>query len=154
MRMRIIKVFSWAAVAWVAFGCGMTTVQVPPVQTPPPMNPGPGQPVSLSQDVQPIFTAHCASCHRDGGGAAVFFGIKIRLDSSDDAFSTLVNQTSVQNSSFTLVKPSDSANSLLYLKISSNNPPVGSRMPLLSSPLSDSQIQTIKDWIDQGAADN
>ena len=116
--------------------------------------PAPGETVSLSTHVQPIFTAHCASCHRDGGGASVLVGIDIRLDNASNSFSTLVNQPSAQNANFTLVKEDDSANSLLYLKVSSSNPPVGSRMPFLSSPLSDDEIRVIKDWIDQGALNN
>lgn len=116
--------------------------------------PAPGEPVSLSNHVQTIFTAHCASCHRDGGGASVLVGIDIRLDNASNSFATLVNQPSAQDSNFTLVKENDSANSLLYLKVSSSNPPVGSRMPFLSSPLSDDEIRVIKDWIDQGALNN
>lgn len=119
-----------------------------------PVLPGPGEPVSFSQHVQPIFSARCASCHRDGGLAASFSGIALRLTDAEKSYATLVNQLSSQDDSYTLVVPSDSANSLLYLKVSSDNPPVGERMPLFSSALPADQVRVIQDWIDQGAADN
>jgi hypothetical protein len=119
-----------------------------------PVLPAPGEPISFAQHIQPIFTARCAGCHRDGGLAATFSGIKLRLTSADVSYATLVNQLSAQRDAFTLVKPSDSANSLLYLKVSRHDPPVGGRMPLIGSPLSADQIRVIKDWIDQGALDN
>ena len=111
-------------------------------------NPG----VSFANDIQPIFTTRCAGCHRDGGAAALP-NIPMRLNEGR-SFASLVNQPSGQNASVTLVVPGDSTNSLLFQKISSPVPPVGSRMPLFSSPLDQAEQFLIRDWIDHGAKDN
>jgi hypothetical protein len=51
------------------------------------------------------------------------------------------------------VVPGDPARSLLYRKVSEDNPPVGSRMPL-GGRLTDEQITLIRLWIEQGARNN
>lgn len=114
----------------------------------------PGVPgaVSLANDVQPIFNAHCIACHADGG-AAVLAGIPLRL-TPGDAHGSLVNQPSVQDASLTLVVPGNAAASLLFTKVSQDTPPVGARMPLFGNNLSADQIALIQAWIDQGAMDN
>jgi hypothetical protein len=127
-----------------ACGCGSDPVNMPPPQS--------GDTISFAQHIQPIFNARCISCHQDGTFASGS-GIAMRL-TADRSFATTVNQPSSQNASLTLVVPGDSATSLLYLKVSQNSPPVGSRMPLLSSPLSSTDLGLIRDWIDQGALNN
>jgi len=109
-------------------------------------------PVSFTADVQPIFTTYCANCHREGG-IADNAGIALRLvdgESRDD----LINQSSVQDPTLTLVVPGDSSQSLLWQKISMDDPPVGSRMPFQQSPLDEADIDTIRRWIDEGAMAN
>lgn len=108
--------------------------------------------ISFSGRIQPIFTPTCTVCHSPGG-VADLSGIALQL-TEDVAYDLLVNQASVQDESFTLVVPGDSASSLLFLKINSNSPPIGDRMPLFSSVLSADEIALIRDWIDQGAMDN
>ncbi len=108
--------------------------------------------VAFSARVQPIFTTNCAGCH-SAGGIADQSGIALRLVSGE-SFDLLVNQQSVQNSALTLVIPGDAESSLLFQKISSDNPPVGLRMPRFVAPLSDADVQTIRNWIDQGAPNN
>ncbi len=105
--------------------------------------------VSFSNQIQPIFDANCTVCHVVGG-IAEFTG---QLLTAEESFDAIVNQPSFQ-SSFIRVVPGDSSASLLFLKVSSNPPPVGSRMPLGGAPLSDADIALIRDWIDQGAANN
>jgi hypothetical protein len=73
---------------------------------------------------------------------------------SGSSFGSLVNQSSSQRSDLTLVTPGNPDASLMWLKVSSNSPPVGSRMPLLGAPLSSSELATIRDWITQGAMNN
>lgn len=114
--------------------------------------PEPGDSVSFANHVQPILTAKCASCHRTGAFANSA-GIAMLL-SAGDAYGSLVNRPSSQNAALTLVVPGDSANSLLFLKVSQASPPVGSRMPLLAAPLSDAEQALIRDWIDDGALNN
>ncbi len=111
-----------------------------------------GTAVSFSADVLPILTSLCATCHRDGG-IADQAGITLQLV-EDLAFDMLLNNNSVQDESLSFVEPGDSTSSLMFLKVSSDSPPVGNRMPFQLAPLSDAQIATIRDWIDQGALDN
>lgn len=108
----------------------------------------PGPP-SFANDVLPIFSSKCSTCHRDGGEADQE-GILVRLTNAE-AYASTVNQLSVQNGAWTIVKPGDSAQSLLYLKVSTDAPPVGARMPLSRPALSAADQQAIKDWIDRGA---
>lgn len=121
--------------------------------------PGPGDTpndtggtVSFVAKVLPIFSAKCLTCHQPGGEADTQ-GISMNF-APNTAYDSIVNVLSDQDPALTRVVPSDSANSLLYLKISSATPPVGERMPLMRTPLSQTEIDTIKKWIDQGALDN
>ena len=110
-----------------------------------------GQAISFSGDVQPIINARCTDCHRPGG-----FGPDsgvVMLLTSDRAYGDLVDQPSSQDGELVLVVPGDADASLLFQKVASNDPPVGSRMPLFGMLTAD-EIAIIRDWIDQGAADN
>jgi len=117
--------------------------------------PGPptGKTVSFANDIQPIFTSQCIDCHVTGGFALIFGGVTLQLVAGQ-SFNMLVNQSSVQNANLTLVVPGDSANSLLFQKVSQTAPPVGARMPFLQPPLSPTDQALIRDWIDQGANNN
>ena len=117
--------------------------------------PGPnsGKDVSFANDIQPILTANCVSCHQPGGFAMTFNGIPMDLRGGQ-AFASIVNQQSAQNASFTLVTPDDSSQSLLFRKVSEDNPPVGTTMPFVGGRLSSENLALIRDWIDQGAMNN
>jgi len=108
--------------------------------------------VSFAADVQPIFTTACAGCHSPGGNADLA-GIPTFLRDGE-SYDMLVNVASVQDDELVLVVPGDSAASLLYQKVASNSPPVGSRMPRFAPALSEDEIKLIQDWIDQGAENN
>ncbi|MEK6643945.1 MAG: hypothetical protein AABZ08_08550 [Planctomycetota bacterium] len=133
--------------------CMVTGVplDMPPANTQPDGMPSDGV-ISFANQIQPIFSANCAICHKPGGFADDQ-GITLYL-TAGNAHGLLVNMPSDQDSTLTRVVPGNSAQSLLYLKISSDNPPVGIRMPFLRSPLSQSDINLIRDWIDQGALNN
>ena len=107
------------------------------------------QAVSFADQIQPIFDANCTVCHVSGG-IAEFTG---QLLTAEESFGSIVNQPSFQ-SEFIRVVPGDAEASLLFLKVSSDSPPVGARMPLGGAPLSDADIALIGDWIDEGAANN
>lgn len=111
-----------------------------------------GRAVSFADDIQPIFNAKCISCHSEGSFAGIV-GIDMRL-AEGQAYDSIVNQPSSQNTSFTLIEPGDADSSLLFLKVSSNDPPVGSTMPLIGQTLSPDELALLRDWIDQGALDN
>ncbi|MBI4691010.1 MAG: hypothetical protein HY754_12225 [Nitrospirae bacterium] len=108
--------------------------------------------VSFSAGVQPVFNNNCISCHVSGG----FAGFLILT--SGVSYNNLVNQPSARTGnppSGTRVVPYDSANSVLYQRISGIGLPAGeSTMPLGGALLSDSDQSLIKTWIDQGASNN
>jgi hypothetical protein len=109
---------------------------------------GNGTDVSFASGVQPILTSNCssASCH----GAAESAGLKLAQGS---AYQELVNVPSTSEPVFPRVKPADPDSSYVIIKLEGNQT-VGARMPFGGSPLSASTIQTIRDWIEQGAANN
>lgn len=111
-------------------------------------NPAPSE-VSFSSDIQPILNLNCVGCHVAGGAAGSYL-----ILTSADSYLNLVNQSSKQNSFWKLVIPFKPDSSLLYLKISSSNPPVGNRMPSGGSALNASSIVAIKNWISNGAKNN
>lgn len=107
--------------------------------------------VKFSMDVQPIFNANCTSsnCH---GGSSPQQGQNL---TSGHAFGSIVNVASAEVPSYSRVKPFSSDSSYLYIKITGDSRIAAgtARMPLGGS-LNSSDIQTIKDWIDQGAMNN
>lgn len=109
---------------------------------------GPSTQVTLSRDVQPIFTANCVfeGCH--GGSAPI---LDQDLSSAQRSFASIVNVPSMEVDGLMRVKPGDSANSYLFQKISQDNPQVPTRMPQGRPNLSDGDINLIRRWIDGGA---
>ncbi len=108
-----------------------------------------GEAVTFVADVQPILNERCINCHAPGGFAQM---VGIPWDFREDtAFDDLVNRVSSQDADFTLVVPGDPDSSLMFLKISSESPPVGGMMPLGGPPLTDGEVQLIRAWVEQGA---
>ncbi len=118
-----------------------------------PVGPPTGRTISYSQEVQPIYDAHCTSCHAAGGFGSTFGGGSMVL-TSGQSHATTVDQASAQRPDLFLIRPGDSANSLIYLKVSQNSPPSGETMPLFGDRLSSTELAILRDWIDQGAANN
>jgi hypothetical protein len=118
-------------------GCkDMGTDPAPPTAAPPSAK----TTVSFSQNVKPIFNSPsvgCIGCH--GGTNGLFVGTVADLLKGGVHGPAVV--------------PGNSAQSLLIRKLSAT-PPFGARMPFGGTPLPDSTIQIIKNWIDQGALDN
>ncbi|MFC2142714.1 hypothetical protein ACFLR7_07260 [Acidobacteriota bacterium] len=103
---------------------------------------------SFAQHIQPIFTASCAlsGCHNAGAAA----GLDL---STGMSYAQLVGITSSQDPSRERVDPGDAQASYLVVKIEGRQSE-GSRMPLGRSPLSATEIDTIRNWINLGAEDN
>src|SRR5207249_4939177 len=131
------------------------------VVTPPPT----GTPVSLSKDVQVIFSAKCGpGCH---SGSNPFAGMNLEDGKSHAA---TVDVTSCEAPALKRVKPFDSLGSYMVLKLENGQSSVatctqcatdptlsttcGVQMPFGVTPLSDVEITLIRTWIDQGAQDN
>lgn len=108
--------------------------------------------VSFAYDIQPIFNNNCiTACHQTGGTASAFL-----ILTNDVAYTNLVNKSSTQTTGGgLLVKPSDSANSVLYQRISGIGlDPSEQTMPQNRSLLSSDDQTRIKTWIDEGALNN
>jgi ankyrin repeat protein len=94
----------------------------------------PASPVDFQRDVQPIFRDHCVSCHGPGQAMNGF-----RLDRRADA---------MRGGTQTDIGPGNAEGSRLYHRVAGTS--LGQQMPP-GAPLSEEQIETIKQWIDDGA---
>ncbi len=113
---------------------------------------GGGGGTGFAASIQPIFSANCAlsGCH---AGASPQEGMNL---SSGQAFSNIVNVPSNQ-SSLMRVRPSMPDSSYLVHKIQGTQASVGgsgSRMPEGRAPLSQADIDKIRQWISDGAQNN
>lgn len=128
-----------------------------------------GPTVSLSRDVQPILTNHCAiaGCH------SAPLGGPMSLQASD-SYTALVGVAACEAPALKRVEAGSSATSYLLMKLEGTQSTIlnaggcgtcslaagtvvdcGSRMPLGGPPfLADAEIQVIREWIDEGALDN
>lgn len=100
-------------------------------------------PVSFQHDVVPLIGG-CGGemCHGGLGGASW-------------PYAALVGQPSTEcDDQRLLVAPGDPAHSYLVQKLTGEGMCTGERMPRLGPPLTAAQVQTIADWICQGAANN
>lgn len=96
--------------------------------------PDSGTPVSYSAEIQPIFDTNCGMCH------------------TWDHASTVNASTSCGGAGSVRIAPGNLNTSRLYQKIATT-PPCGNSMPP-GSPLQQSEIDLIRDWILQGAPNN
>lgn len=102
--------------------------------------------VAKFSDIQEnIFNQSCAfsGCHSSGS---------VSPDLSGYSYSNIVNRSSSIGIDY--IEPNDPANSYLLQKVIGSSLINGSRMPLSSSPLSQSQIDAITEWINNGAINN
>lgn len=107
----------------------------PAVTAVPTVGPSASQPVSYHLDVQPILMSECGSCHGGQGGLWI------------DRYELVMRG----GASGAVVVPGKPDESELYLRITGQSTPA---MPLNSPPLSQSEINTIRDWIAEGAPKN
>ena len=126
-------------------GSGVTSPPPPPPPPPPPASFGP----NFSEIQANVFTPTCATpgCHV---GAAAPRGLVL-----DDAnsFGLLVNVASDEDPAFLRVAPGDPDNSYLIQKLE-GTASFGARMPLNGAPLAQVDIDTIRQWITDGAIDD
>ena len=103
----------------------------------------PGEGVSFADDVVPIFDANCTSCHGVQGG----------LNLSVDPYEELVNVESADCAPEVRVVPEDADGSYLIMKLEGSPDICGVQMPQ-GGQLGSEDIETIRQWIDEGAEDN
>ncbi len=102
-------------------------------------SPPQGEKVDYVHDVLPIFKAHCSSCHLDGN------------DKGGLALDTLAALKKGGDTGAGFV-PGQSAKSILLDRILGKGDLP--RMPMGFKPLSDKDIEKVKNWIDQGGVES
>lgn len=104
--------------------------------------------MSFATDVQPIFDANCIGCHSSTGSASW-------MDlTSGSAYDAIVDVPS-NGSALDRVEPGSAADSYLYHKTADTQDTVGGSgnpMPPSAGGLDATSLQTLGDWIDDGAA--
>lgn len=110
-----------------------------------------GSVVTLEEVMARVFRPHCAvpSCHASADPTG-----RMRLDEDFPRTSlrdVAAMGVSCSGQGFVRVVPGDPSRSLLYLKITEDPPPCGSRMPQAADPLPDELIALVREWIAAGA---
>ncbi len=108
--------------------------------------------VSFVEDVQPILLASCIECHDQSAEGQAISGLNLR------DYDGLMSGTQFGK----VVVPGSSMSSALYLTVANVTAPEIHMPPHhedkwaqgQGNPLTEDQVETIKDWIDQGALDN
>lgn len=100
--------------------------------------------VSYSKDVKPIIDEHCMKCHEAGGEGEIKSGLNM------ETYANLMKGTKFGP----MIVPGDAFGSNLVVLIEGRADP-SIHMPRDEhGPLSEAEIATIKNWIDQGAQEN
>ncbi len=94
--------------------------------------------INYESQIQPIFNTNCVSCHTPGGSATLDL--------------TSYNGVMTGGWTGTAVEAGDHVNSLLYQRLILPQFTAGSMPP--NVPLSQSQINLIAQWIDEGAGNS
>lgn len=107
---------------------------------------------SFSRDIQPIFTARCATagCHTV---ATHQHGLVLE---EGHAYEEIIDAPAVTGPGLPQVKPGFADSSWIVRAVEADDArrPGLVRMPLGRTPLTPNQIQTIRNWIDRGAVEN
>jgi cytochrome c oxidase subunit 2 len=146
MRASVVVESASAFAAWVAKNRPAATATPGPAAAT--ATPAPAGPVSFSKDIEPLFAAHCNTCHFGQG----LGGLNLSTYANVMKGGTFVKGQQV-------VVPGKHAASLLW-RLTQANPalyPSGvPRMPLggAGGYLTDAQVAAIAAWIDQGAKNN
>jgi hypothetical protein len=110
--------------------------------------------VSFSKDIYPVFASsgNCGNttCH----GADVDSRLP-HMYSLDSCYTSLLRDTSTNLAGYAFVDTLNPANSFVYIKLTSENPPDGGvRMPNGGPYLSNEFTEKVLKWIQQGAPKN
>jgi hypothetical protein len=96
-----------------------------------------------------VFTPRCSGCH---SGVGTTLPGAMNLTSSGTSFTALVGAASVEVPALLRVAASNPNDSYLIRKLEGGPGIVGSRMPLVGTPLDQPTIDAIRAWITSGAA--
>jgi hypothetical protein len=99
----------------------------------------------FDEDIVPVFQNNCtlSGCHDAAGTAGLVL-------LPGEAYADLVDVKSMNEPEYMRVEPGDAENSYLIIKLESRQT-AGAQMPRGRAPLSEETIQTIRNWIKQGA---
>lgn len=148
-RMLFKSKFRWSVqicmIAFLLVGCGSDNGNSTGPDPDPEPSPDPDRQVSFSEDIAPIFQTSCAEsgCHDAGTQES-----NVNLSSHDAA----LNSEGQQYQEL-IINPGNPDESPLVDKIEPN-PEIGARMPYQRNALSDTKIDSIRAWIEDGALDN
>jgi hypothetical protein len=113
-----------------------------------------GPPITFTTVYTTIIANRCAPCHTTSTGIGVTQGM-LDMTTQANAYTNLVNTAAAGSACSghgTRVVPNQPDSSILYLKISLDDPsPCGAKMPFGLAPLPQSEVTSIQDWILQGA---
>lgn len=126
-------------------GGGGSSYSPPPPPPPPPVTFGP----IFSEIQASVFTPTCAvsGCHTGSGAPQ-----GLQLDAAN-SYTLLVGVASTEDAAVLRVSPGDPDSSYLIHKLE-GNASVGGQMPLNGTPLSQANIDSIRQWITDGAIDD
>jgi len=99
--------------------------------------------VSFKQDVYPILSENCLSCHKPGTEGYIKSGLSM------ENYDAVMKGTKFGP---VIVAGSHISSTLVLLLERKGHPSIN--MPKDHPPLADSQIEVIRKWIDQGAKNN
>ncbi|MFD2111237.1 c-type cytochrome domain-containing protein [Thiorhodococcus fuscus] len=99
--------------------------------------------VTFKKDVQPILKQHCAECHLKGGQGFNASGFLV------ESYESVMKGTKFGP----VIVAGDPLSSSLY-RLVAGEVDQSIRMPHGKDPISDAQIATIEQWIEQGAQNN
>ena len=108
-------------------------------------------PVTLTQIQADVFSPACSGCHSGPTGNSLPGGMN--LSSANDSHAALVNVQSLQVGALNRVTPGDPDNSYLIQKLEGTHT-VGSRMPQGGPFLDQATVDSIRQWITDGAPNN
>jgi hypothetical protein len=116
---------------------------------------GPGDAVTFAADIQPIFSGSCATsgCHALPSANPAN---KPMVLSAGQAYDNIVNVPSGQLPSMDRIEPGNPNLSYLIRKLEGTHGQVGgsgSRMPI-GNPLPTSTMNTLRQWVSEGALRN
>ncbi len=98
------------------------------------------KPVDFDRDVRPILSDNCFTCHGPDDKRRV---ANLRLDTQDGLFA--------DRGAYRIIAPGDPANSRLLARIAAPNRATRMPPPQAGTTLTESQVVTIRKWIEQGA---
>lgn len=99
--------------------------------------------VGYQADVQPILKKYCMECHVEGGDGYLKSGLSMT------SYENLMKGTKFGP----VIKPGDPLTSTLNMLVEGRADP-SLKMPHSKEPLSAAHIETLKNWVAQGAKNN